>query len=131
MASKTVSGWIHYALAEHGRVSKQDMAGASRRIGMQVRTSDDFVLGTITTVWQGADATDRAPHEDTLGVTGWRPEQGVAGQLYIPSHAIARVADQVVILTVEEAQVTARGWRHRPQWLPQDEPREAVTGTKA
>jgi hypothetical protein len=127
MARKTIGAWIRQALGGHGTGPQRDRDAANRRIGKQVTTSDSVVLGTITAVWQGADATDGAPHEDTLIVQ--RPEQGVEGLLYIPSHAIARESDQGLILTVEEAQVTARGWRFRPGWLPQEDPRAASTAT--
>ena len=127
MAHKTIGAWIRGALGGHGGVAQQKVGGASPHIGRQVITSDGIVLGTVTTAWQGADATDRAPHEDTLGVR--RSDHDVEGLLYIPSHAIARLSDQGVMLTVDEAQVTARGWRYRPGWLPQEARGEATPGT--
>jgi hypothetical protein len=121
MARKTIGAWIQQALGG------QKTGTATARIGNQVITNEGTVLGTVTGVWRGADATDHAPHEDTLCVQ--RSEQGDAALLYIPAGAIARVSDQSVVLMVDGAQVTARGWRFRPGWLPQDTVGEVGTGT--
>jgi hypothetical protein len=94
---------------------------------MQVITNEGSVLGTITAVWRGVDATDGAAHEDTLGVQ--RPEGDDTGLLYIPSGAIARLSDKGAILTVDGAQVGPRGWRFRPAWLLAADPlREGRAG---
>ncbi|MGH2346946.1 MAG: hypothetical protein ACRDG4_17105 [Chloroflexota bacterium] len=113
MARTTIGGWIRQtfggAARETGKVGKQS-------IGKPVVTNDGMALGTIAELWRGADAADHAPHDDTLGV-------GQAeGMLYIPTHAVASASDQEVRLTVDMAQVTARGWRYRPEWLPGDGP---------
>jgi hypothetical protein len=123
MAHKTIGAWVRQALGGHSKEV------ASPRIGMQVMTSDGDVLGAITAIWPGADATDHAPHEDTLGVH--RPEQPEAAPLYIPSHAIARLSNDGIVLTVGGEQVIARGWRFRPGWLLPDDPRKVVADTKA
>jgi hypothetical protein len=122
MARKSIGAWVRQAL---GGQSKD---GTSPRIGMQVLASDDTVLGTITAIWPGADATDHAAHEDTLGVQ--RPAQTDAALLYIPSNAIARTSKDGIVLTVDEEQVIARGWRFRPGWLAPDTSREEFTFTK-
>jgi len=111
MARTTIGGWF-----------KQTFGGAkatgnlgTQSIGMKVTTSDGVALGTVATLWRGADAADHAPHDDTFGVgTG-------ADRLYIPTNAVARTTGQEIHLAVAMAQVTARGWRYRPEWLPQDE----------
>jgi len=121
MARKTIGSWFH------GLGGKKADAGA--QIGNQVITNEGTVLGTITVMWKGADATDHATHEDTLGVRqSEHPEESL---LYIPSGAIARVSDQGVVLTVDSGQVAARGWRFRPGWLAQDAPLDGATGTQA
>lgn len=112
----TLGTWIRQALGRRGTAPLRGTGGADARIGTQVLTNDGGVLGTITAVWQGADATDGAPHDETLGVQ--QPEHDVEGLLYIPSTAIARMSGQGVILTVDRTQVTARGWRYRPDWIP-------------
>lgn len=125
MARKTIGAWIRQALGANGAGSKQGPAGASPYMGKQVITNEGIVLGTVTAMWRGTDATDHSSHEDTLGVQ--RPEQDRDGLLYIPSSAIARESAQGIVLTVDESQVGARGWRFRPEWLPQD----ANAGTQA
>ncbi|HWE61105.1 MAG TPA: hypothetical protein VHB98_05290, partial [Chloroflexota bacterium] len=62
MARKTIGAWIHQALGGH------KTGAATAGIGNQVLTNEGTVLGTITAVWKGADATDHASHEDTLCV---------------------------------------------------------------
>ncbi len=109
MARTTIGGWFKQTF---GGDKKTGNAGASS-IGMQVVTSDGVALGTVTELWRGADAADHAPHDDTYGVGGG------ADLLYIPTHAVARTTGQEMHLTVAMAQVTARGWRYRPEWLPQ------------
>jgi hypothetical protein len=46
--------------------------------------------------------------------------------IFVPSTAIGRLSEQNVALTVDVAQVTARGWRYRPSWLPADAPGTAA-----
>jgi hypothetical protein len=118
MARMTVGAWIRQVLGGRG-TGAQDRNG-SPRVGMQVITNEGVVLGTITAVWRGVDATDGATHEDTLGVQ--RTDGDDAGLLYIPSGAIARLSDKGAILTVGEAQVGPRGWRFRPTWLHSEDP---------
>lgn len=113
MARKTLGAWLHHALGGRGA------AGAVPRVGNSVITNEGAVLGTIAAIWSGSAATDGASHEETLGVR--RSEQDETDLLYIPSSAIARVSEQGVVLTVDGTQVVARGWRHRPAWLPQGE----------
>lgn len=112
MANMTIGNWIRKALG--GRTGKGTNSGGSR-VGKQVVANDGAVIGTITAIWQGADANDRASHEDTLGVQP--PDQGDGGLLYIPSSAIASETAQQVALTVDRTQVANRGWRFRPTWL--------------
>jgi hypothetical protein len=114
MARTTIGGWLRQTFG--GGAARQTGQVGKQSVGMPVVTNDGAALGTIAEVWRGADAADHAPHDDTLGV------RGAEGMLYIPTHAVARVADQQVRLTVDMAQVTARGWRYRPGWLPGDEP---------
>lgn len=116
MARTTLGAWIRQAFGRQGTAPRPGTGGADGRIGKPVLTNDGVVLGTIASVWQGADATDGVPHEETLGVQ--RPEQDVEDRLYIPATAIARMSAQGVILTVDMTQVTARGWRYRPDWIP-------------
>lgn len=123
MARMTIGARIRQVL---GRGSTNS-AGPS--IGNQVITNEGTVLGTITAIWKGADATDHAPHEDTLYVQ--RPDQEATSPLYVPAGAIARMSDQGVVLAVDGAQAIARGWRFRPGWLPQDDPGTTATATKA
>jgi len=115
MARMTLGAWIRQAFGRQGTASRPGKGGADARIGRQVLANDGAVLGTITAVWH-ADATDGAPHEETLGVQ--QADQDVNGVLYIPATAIARTSDQGIILTVDRTQVTARGWRYRPEWIP-------------
>ena len=129
MALRTSFMRIRQSLGGHGTHSDRGKAGGGLHIGMQVNTSDGGALGTITQLWLGADATDHATHEDTLGVR--RPAPDDAGLLYIPSHAVARVSDSSVILSVDQAQVTARGWRFAPKWLSQDAAKNTAPETKA
>jgi hypothetical protein len=130
MAYKTIGARVRQGI---GAWVRQARGGRSKdvanpRIGMQVLMSDETVLGTITAIWPGANATDHAPHEDTLGVH--RPEQTDAALLYIPSNAIARMSKDGIVLTVDGEQVVARGWRFRPGWLSADEPREEFSFSK-
>ncbi len=127
MARKTIGTWVRQALGGQGTGKRQGAAGPSPYLGKQVSTNDGSVLGTIISVRQGTEATDGASHEDTLVVRG--PVQNLADFLYIPSAAIARQSGQGVSLTVDAAQVTARGWRYRPAWLPQDDAPGTPTGT--
>jgi hypothetical protein len=127
MARKTIGTWMRQALGGQSMGKRQGTAGSSPHIGKQVSTSDGKVLGTAIALRQGADGTDGASHEDTLVVRG--PEQNLTDLLYIPAAAIARVSDQGIILTVDATQVTARGWRYRPAWLPQDDSQGTATGT--
>lgn len=121
MAHMTIGARIRHVLG------RESTASTGPSIGNQVITNEGIVLGTITTIWKGADATDHAPHEDTLYVQ--RLEQEGTSPLYIPAGAVARVSDQGVVLTVDGAQAVARGWRFRPGWLPQGNPGEVGTGT--
>jgi len=89
---------------------------------MHVTTLDGTVLGTVSMLWPGSDATDHVKHEDTLGVLPDAKE--VKAMLFVPSTAIGHVMDENVSLTIDRAQVTARGWQYRPKWLPAD-----ATGT--
>lgn len=123
MARKTIGTWIRQALGGHDTVA----TGPSPHIGRQVSTNDGSVLGTVIAVRPGMDATDGASHEDTLVVRG--PVQSQEDPLYIPTSAIARASSEGVILTVDATQVTARGWRYRPAWLPQDDSPGTPTGT--
>jgi len=118
MARMTLGARIRQAFGGKGTASRSGKGGADARLGKQVLANDGVVLGTITAVWQGADAPDGAPHEETLGVQ--QAEQDMNGLLYIPTTAIARMSDQGVILTVDRTQVTARGWRYRPEWIPKE-----------
>jgi hypothetical protein len=114
MARTTIGGWIRQTFG--GGAARQTSEVGTHNIGKQVVTSDGVALGTIAELWRGADAADHAPHDDTLGV-------GQAeGMLYIPTNAVAQTSGQEVRLTVDMAQVTARGWRYRPGWLPGDGP---------
>jgi hypothetical protein len=127
MARMSIGTWLRQALGGQGTGKHQGTTGPSPYLGKQVSTNDGSVLGTIIAVRQGTGATDGATHEDTLVVRG--PVQNLADLLYIPAAAIARRSDQGVILTVDAAQVTARGWRYRPAWLPQDDSLGTPTGT--
>jgi hypothetical protein len=127
MARKTIGTWLRQALGGQGTGKRHGATGPSPYVGKQVSTNDGNVLGTIIAVRQGTEATDGASHEDTLVVRG--PVQNLADLLYIPTAAIARVSDQGVILTVDATQVTARGWRYRPAWLPQDNSLGTPTAT--
>ena len=109
MARTTIGGWFKQTF---GGGAKPTGNLGTRNIGMTVLTSDGVALGTVTELWRGADAADHAPHDDTFGVG-----EG-AGLLYIPTNAVARTTNQEMHLTVAMAQVTARGWRYRPEWLP-------------
>ena len=129
MASKGIGAWIRQAFGGQAAGSGKSADGADARVGKQVSTNEGTVLGTITAVWQGTDASDHAPHEDTLGVQ--RPEQGDGGLLYIPASAIAREAAQSVTLMVDFSQVASRGWRFRPTWLSQDDPPEMNAAGRA
>lgn len=120
MAGKSIGAWFRQALGGQASGSGKGANGADPRIGKQVIANEGTVVGTITAVWQGKDATDRAPHVDTLGVQ--RPEQGDGGLLYIPADAVARESAQSVALTVDLSQVVNRGWRYRPAWLTQEDP---------
>lgn len=92
--------------------------GAKPQIGMQVRTEDDVLLGTIDRIWLGVDATDLARHPDTFGVRQADPD--VAGLLYIPADLVDHVSAEGVVLRVDATQVTNRGCRFRPEWLAPD-----------
>lgn len=116
MARMTLGAWIRQAFGRPDTAPRPGKGGADARLGRQVLANDGVVLGTITAVWQGADASDGAPHEETLGVQ--QSEQDEKDLLFIPATAIARTSDQGVILTVDRTQVTARGWRYRPEWIP-------------
>jgi len=122
MAQKTLGAWIRHALGGHSK----DVVRP--RIGMEVRTNDGGLLGTITALWLGAAALDDAAHEDTLGVL--RQDETEAGLLYIPSHAIARTATDGIVLSVDGEQVIARQWRFRPEWLAPDSPHQLATWNK-
>jgi hypothetical protein len=111
MARTTIGGWFKQTFG--GGAQKSGGVG-TQSIGKKVVTSDGVALGTISELWRGADAADHAPHDDTFGVGGG------ADRLYIPTNAVARTTDQELHLTVAMAQVTARGWRYRPEWLPGD-----------
>lgn len=119
MADRSVGAWLRHALGGKGA------AAGGPRIGMAVRTSEGVEVGTITAIWRGANATDGSRQEDTMEARPPAPEQGAA--LYVPVSAIARVEGETVALTVDGAQVAARGWRYRPGWLPRDE----AAGTEA
>ncbi len=127
MARKTVGTWLRQTLGGQGTGKQQGAAAPSPYVGKQVSANDGSVLGTIIAVRQGTEATDGAAHEATLVVRG--PVQNLADFLYIPATAIARQSDQGVILTVDATQVTARGWRYRPAWLPQDDAPGTPAGT--
>lgn len=122
MAGKGIGTWIRQALGGKAAGSGKGMDGADARIGKHVIANEGTVIGTITAVWHGADATDHAPHEDTLGVQ--QPDQGDGGLLYIPADAIARQTAQNVTLTVDRSQMVNRGWRYRPAWLTPAAPDE-------
>jgi hypothetical protein len=127
MARMTIGTWIRQAFGGQSTGKQRGATGRSPYVGKQVSTNDGSVLGTITAVRLGTEASDSASHEDTLVVRG--PVQNLADVLYIPSTAIARQSDQGVVLAVDAAQVTARGWRYRPAWLPQDDSQGTPTGT--
>ena len=115
MESRSFGTWLRQTL---GGASHRGSHASGPRVGMHVTTLDGTVLGTVSTLWPGSDATDHAKHEDTLGVLP-DAKEGKA-MLFVPSTAIGRVGDENVSLTVDRAQVTARGWQYRPKWLPTD-----------
>lgn len=115
MAGMNVGGWLRSAFGGRGKGTQNGGA----RVGMQVLANEGTVLGTIATVWRGADATDGAPHDDTYGVK--KPDAADTSMLFIPSSAVAKVSDKDVTLTVDEHQIGPRGWRFRPAWLRADE----------
>lgn len=112
MARTTLGAWARQAFGKHGAAAPHD--GADVRIGKQVLTNDGATVGTILSVWQSKDATDGASHDETLGIRLSAQDS----LLYIPTSAVARSSDQGLILAVDMAQVTARGWRYRPDWIP-------------
>jgi hypothetical protein len=116
MAGKNVGGWLKSLMGGRGKHSS-DASGA--REGMSVMGNEGTVLGTITMVWRGADATDGAPHDDTFGVR--KADADDTSMMFIPSTAVARITDKGVTLTVDGTQVGPRGWRFRPAWLRADE----------
>jgi hypothetical protein len=124
MERKTIGSWLRQALGGRGGATQQGKNAAGLRVGMQVMTLDGTVLGTISALWLGADATDHAAHEDTLGVVP--AQQDEQGLLFVPSTAVGRVAGQNVTLTVDQTQMRARGWQYRPTWLPADTPGDAA-----
>ncbi len=118
MARTTIGGWFKQTFGG----AKPTGSVGTQSIGMKVTTSDGVALGTVAQLWRGADAADHAPHDDTFGVWG----RGGPHCIF-PTNAVARTTDQEMHLTVAMAQVTARGWRYRPEWIPQEQAGTAPT----
>lgn len=128
METSSFSTWLRRTLGGLGGATRRGKNAAGPTVGMRVTTLDGSVLGTIAELWRGADATDHASHEDTLGVLP--PELDGKAMLYVPSTAVGHVSGQDLALSVDLAQVTARGWQYRPNWLPKGQTGNATpTGT--
>jgi hypothetical protein len=91
------------------------------REGMSVEDADGDSIGTVKAVFQAVRATstgasDAAPAGDAyLEVHAGLPLIGKT--LYIPSSAIRDVADDRVILQLDETRVEEQGWEQRPTWI--------------
>lgn len=112
MARTSVGTWFRNALGKSGGNSK----AKSVQPGSTVLTNTGTVMGTVASIWHGADATDGSVHEDTILVQ--KSDGGNDGLLYIPASAVASMTEKGVVLTVDTEQVAARGWRFRPIWMP-------------
>ena len=89
--------------------------------GMQVEDADGDKIGTISAIYQpvrviATTSSNAAPAGDTyLKVHAGLPLLGKT--LYIPASAIRDVADDRVILRIDETDVDNQGWDERPAWI--------------
>ena len=120
METKTIGTWLRHTIDGLKGSVQRGKGATGPQVGMQVTTLDGKVLGTISTVWLGKDAADHAAHEDTLGVLPSGNDG--KGMIFVPSTSVGHQTEHEVSLTVDLAQVSARGWLYRPSWLPKDAP---------
>jgi hypothetical protein len=87
------------------------------RAALPVHTRDAVLLGPVTAVWRGTDPPDEgvAADEEVCSRVEVRSPDG---PLYIPYDALGGVVDGAVVLTLSAAEVRARPWSYRPDWLP-------------
>ena len=91
------------------------------REGMSVEDADGDSVGTVKAVFQAvrassADSGNASPAGDAyLKVHAGLPLIGKT--LYIPLSAIRDVADDRVILQLDETRVEEQGWEQRPAWI--------------
>lgn len=83
--------------------------------GMEVRTLDDEVIGTVTAVFHPADETgnDEIPHY-FLVEGDHLTSPGSAGPLYMPDSAIQRVEGNRITVPFARDQLENQGWASRP-----------------
>jgi hypothetical protein len=91
------------------------------REGMPVEDADGDKIGTVRAIHQpvrvvSTTARDPAPsNEAYLQVHAGLPLLGKT--LYIPASAIRDIADDRVILRIDESRVDDQGWDERPSWI--------------
>jgi hypothetical protein len=91
------------------------------REGMSVEDADGDSVGTVKAVFQAVQASSAAtsnvaPAGDAyLKVHAGLPLIGKT--LYIPASAVRDVADDRVILQIDESRVGEQGWEDRPAWI--------------
>jgi hypothetical protein len=91
------------------------------REGMNVEDADGDKIGSVRAIHQpvrvvSTTARDPAPPDETyLEVHAGLPILGKT--LYIPVSAIRDIADDRVILRIDESRVDDQGWDERPAWI--------------
>lgn len=89
---------------------------------MEVKSSDNVNLGTVTEIWPGSDhesATDPWDDQSCSQLEVWYHGH-IHRRLYIPCGWIAQVSGNCVSLKVDARTAETMGWSIRPDWIMDD-----------
>ena len=89
------------------------------RKGMEVQTTDGKTLGKVAAVWLGTDPSASSPRCDEDLCSRVEVHHGFVSRsvLYVPYSAIAGVAGDFVMLSVDAATVHEHDWSRMPGWV--------------